>query len=105
MDAESLTGIYREIAKAISVDVAIELHKLFRGQQIIFPQRLYDQEYIEEYVKSHKTFSFRVLLEKQRSRMELIVTFLVVLEMMKTGLISIVQEEIFDDIMITSNVA
>lgn len=61
--------------------------------------------YIEEYVKSHKTFSFRVLLEKQRSRMELIVTFLVVLEMMKTGLISIVQEEIFDDIMITSNVA
>ncbi len=53
MDAESLTGIYREIAKAISVDVAIELHKLFRGQQIIFPQRLYDQEYIEEYVKSH----------------------------------------------------
>lgn len=61
--------------------------------------------YIEEYVKNHKTFSFRVLLEKQRSRMELIVTFLVVLEMMKTGLISIVQEEIFDDIMITSNVA
>lgn len=61
--------------------------------------------YIEEYVHTHKTFSFRTLLEKQRSKMELIVTFLVVLEMMKTGLISIVQEEIFDDIMITSNVA
>lgn len=61
--------------------------------------------YIEEYVHAHKTFSFRTLLEKQRSKMELIVTFLVVLEMMKTGLISIVQEEIFDDIMITSNVA
>lgn len=61
--------------------------------------------YIEQYVHTHKTFSFRTLLEKQRSKMELIVTFLVVLEMMKTGLISIVQEEIFDDIMITSNVA
>lgn len=61
--------------------------------------------YIEEYVHAHKTFSFRRLLEKQRNKMELIVTFLVVLEMMKMGLISIVQEEIFDDIMITSNVA
>ena len=61
--------------------------------------------YIEEYVHTHTTFSFRTLLEKQRSKMELIVTFLVVLEMMKTGLISIVQEAIFDDIMITSNVA
>lgn len=61
--------------------------------------------YIEEYVRSHKTFSFRKLLEKQNSKMEVIVTFLVVLEMMKVGRIQIVQENIFDDIMITSNEA
>ncbi len=60
--------------------------------------------YVEEYVKNHKTFSFRELLEKQRSKMEIIVTFLIILEMMKIGKISIVQEHIFDDIMITSNV-
>ena len=36
--------------------------------------------------------------------MEVIVTFLVILEMMKTGTITIAQENIFDDIMITSNV-
>ena len=60
--------------------------------------------YVEDYIKEHKTFSFRQLLEKQKSKMEIIVTFLIILEMMKTGKIFIVQEETFDDIMITSNV-
>ena len=61
--------------------------------------------YIEEYIGRHKTFSFRALLEKQHSKMEVIVTFLVMLELMKIGKISVVQEYTFDDILITSNVA
>ncbi|MBR1770615.1 MAG: segregation/condensation protein A [Lachnospiraceae bacterium] len=61
--------------------------------------------YVEAYAREHKTFSFRKLLEKQKSRAELIVTFLIILEMMKTGKIRISQEHIFDDILITSNVA
>lgn len=55
---------------------------------------------IENYILEHDKFSFRDLLEKQHSRMEIIVTFLVVLEMMKTGTIDIVQNSLFDDIMI-----
>lgn len=61
--------------------------------------------YIEAYAREHKVFSFRKLLEKQRNRMEVIVTFLIILELMKTGKILISQEEIFEDILITSNVA
>lgn len=61
--------------------------------------------YVEDYIKGHKTFSFRKLLEKQHSKVEVIVTFLVILEMMKLGRISIAQENIFDDIIITSNEA
>lgn len=61
--------------------------------------------YVEEYVKTHKTFSFRQLLEKQHSKMEIIVTFLVILEMMKMGKINISQENIFDDIIITGREA
>lgn len=61
--------------------------------------------YIEEYIQNHKTFSFRKLLEKQHSKMEIIVTFLVVLEMMKMGKITLEQDHTFDDIMITSKVA
>ncbi|RKI92859.1 segregation/condensation protein A [Parablautia intestinalis] len=61
--------------------------------------------YVEEYVRIHKKFSFMQLLEKQTSRMEIIVTFLVILEMMKLGKISIFQEDTFDDIVITSSPA
>lgn len=57
--------------------------------------------YIEDYVRSHRTFSFRSLLEKQHSKVEIIVTFMVILEMMKLGRIGIVQENLFDDIQIT----
>ncbi len=52
-------------------------------------------------MRSHKTFSFRKLLEKQSSKMEIIVTFLVILEMIKTGRIGIEQEDTFSDIIIT----
>lgn len=61
------------------------------------------QNFIETYVKNHKKFSFRNLLEKQGSRMELIVTFMAILEMMKQGTISIEQEDTFADIVITSS--
>jgi segregation and condensation protein A len=63
------------------------------------------QLYIEDYIKSHKTFSFKNLLERQGSKMEVIVTFMAVLEMMKQGVIFIEQEETFSDIIITSALA
>ncbi len=58
--------------------------------------------YVEEYIKHHRTFSFMELMEKQHSKMEVIVTFMVILEMMKMGKITIIQENTFDDIWITS---
>lgn len=60
--------------------------------------------YVEAYAREHKVFSFRKLLEKQSSKMEVIVTFLIILELMKVGKINISQEKIFDDILIQSNV-
>ena len=59
--------------------------------------------YIELYGQLHKKFSFKRILEKQNSKMEVIVTFLGVLELMKMGHISIVQKNIFDDILISYN--
>lgn len=59
--------------------------------------------YVEDFARKNKVFSFRKLLENQKSKMELIVTFLIILEMMKTGKITICQENIFDDILIESN--
>lgn len=62
------------------------------------------EEKIEElmdYAREHGRFSFRELLLIQTSKMQIIVMFLAVLEMMKTGKIAIVQEDIFDDIIIS----
>lgn len=60
---------------------------------------------IEMYVATHKKFSFKALLESQPTKMEIVVTFLVMLEMMKTGKIIITQDKLFDDITITSKIA
>ncbi len=58
--------------------------------------------YVEEYARSHKRFSFRQLLEEQKSKMHVVVTFLAILELMKTGVIQVAQEETFGEIMIDS---
>ena len=41
--------------------------------------------YIRAYIREHSRFSFRQLLEKQHSKTEIIVTFLVMLEEIKLG--------------------
>lgn len=48
--------------------------------------------YIHSYLKDHRRFSFRNLLEKQRSKMHIVVTFLAILEMMKLGEIRVEQD-------------
>ena len=60
---------------------------------------------LENYARENKFFSFRGLLEKQASKVEIIVTFLAILELMKVGKIFISQEKIFDDIQIESLIA
>ncbi len=55
---------------------------------------------IQEYGIRHKVFYFRNLLEKQSSKMEIIVTFLGILELIRLGRMKIEQEKIFDDIKI-----
>lgn len=58
--------------------------------------------YVEEYISQNKKCSFRNLLNHQKSKMKIIITFLTILEMMKTGKIEVEQDEIFAEIMITA---
>lgn len=66
-------------------------------EEVSLPDKM---EYIEEYARSHKRFTFRSLLEIQAGKMQVVVTFLAILELMKTGKILIKQEHIFDEILI-----
>ena len=59
-------------------------------------------DFVESYAKEHGTFSFRKMLEGQTSKMQIVVTFLAILELMKVGKVVIKQEHTFADIIITS---
>lgn len=56
--------------------------------------------YIQRFARHNGCFSFRQLLERQSTKVEVIVTFLGVLELMKISVIRVVQDGLFDDIQI-----
>lgn len=57
---------------------------------------------IRAQIKGLKRIRFYTLLEIQASKTQLVVTFLAVLELMKMGLVRVLQDNIFDDIIIDS---
>ena len=57
---------------------------------------------IRESLKGLKGINFKTLLEVQASKMNVIMTFLAILELMKIGHILIRQDELFGDIIIDS---
>lgn len=58
-------------------------------------------EYVKEYAREHGKFSFRQLLMESKSKMQVIVTFLAILELMKISFIRVEQDYTFADILIS----
>lgn len=50
--SSSLQGIYKEIADIIGVEATIAIYKELRGQQVTFPTRLYERNYVIKEVNS-----------------------------------------------------
>ena len=98
---EKLHSIYKSILRRQEDKMDPIRSKFGRIEQeeVNLPEKM---DYVEEYARTHKKFSFRQLLEKQCSRTQIVVTFLAILELMKTGKIAIHQEHLFDDIEIES---
>ncbi len=96
-----LNQIFRSIVRKQQdkIDPVRSRFGTIEKEDVNLPEKI---AYIEAYGREHKTYSFRQLLERQQSRNELIVTFLAILELMKTGRIRISQEQLFDDIEITA---
>ena len=97
-----LNDIFQDILKrqADKTDPIRSKFGKIEKEEVTLPEKL---EYVYEYAKVHHRFSFRDLLKKQASKVQIIVTFLAVLELMKTGEIQVYQEHTFDDIIITSD--
>lgn len=52
VEIENFREVYREIARQTSVETAKVIHKLFGGQQISFPKKLYCTEYVNECIRN-----------------------------------------------------
>ena len=101
---EKLNNIFRSIMKK-QVDKIDPIRSKFRKiqkEELSLEDCMHS---LEDYAKNHKQFSFRALLDGAKSKTEVIVTFLAILELMKVGATFITQEAIFDDIQITSQIA
>ena len=101
VDLSKLNKIFQDVMKRQTdkIDPIRSKYGKIEKEEVTLPEKL---SYVEEYAKLHKKFSFRQLLTKQASKVQIVVTFLAILELMKVGKIKIVQEHTFDDIEITS---
>ncbi len=98
-----LNAIFKEVMKKQEDKIDTRHHTFgkIEKEEVTVEDKL---EYLNKYITSHKKFSFKELLTKQKSKTQVVVTFLAILEMMKIGTIVVEQEKTFDDIIITSNV-
>ena len=94
---ERLNAIFQSIMKRQDdkIDPIRSKFGKIEKEEVSLPEKL---DFVEHYAREHKKFSFRDLLEKQCSKTQVVVTFLAILELMKSGVIQIRQEHIFDDI-------
>lgn len=96
---EKLNSIYKSIIRRQEdkIDPIRSKFGKIEKEEISLSDKLLQ---MREYARGNRRFSFRQLLEKQHSRVQMIVTFLSILELMKMGHIHVVQEELFDDIQV-----
>lgn len=102
MNLQKLNAIFKEVMKrqVEKIDPVRSKFGNIEREEIDLSAKM---NYIRNYAKENKRFNFRDLLQKSESKIELVVTFLVVLEYMKIGRFTVVQETQFGDIMIENN--
>lgn len=64
-------------------------------EAVTLPEKM---DEVREYARKHGKFGFRALLEEQPAKVEVIVTFLSILELMKEGVLNVNQDSLFADI-------
>ena len=46
VDKQLFNSVYRDIAEAFGMDVAIQFYQMYKGMQISFPTRLFNPDYV-----------------------------------------------------------
>lgn len=64
-DSEFLNSVYREISEKLGSDVALEIYKMFKGQQICFPVRFLNSAKIHRMIaEEYDGTNLRILAAK-----------------------------------------
>ncbi len=94
---ELLSSIFKDVMKrnANKLDPIRSSFGKIQKEEVNFTEKVLR---IQEYGIKHKKCSFRKLLDNSKSKVEIIVTFLGILELIKMGRVTIEQEGIFQDI-------
>ena len=98
----TLNRVFQDVMKrqADKIDPVRSKFGKLEKEEVTVEEKL---ESVTDYAREHKHFSFRTLLGSQKSKMQTVVTFLAVLQLIKEGILIVQQEHAFDDIMITAN--
>ena len=99
MTLEKLNAIYKSVIRRQEdkIDPIRSKFGTIEKEEVSLSDKMLE---VREFAREHRKFSFRNLLERQCSKVQVIVTFLSILELMKMGHIHVQQEELFDDISI-----
>ena len=94
-----LNEIFKEVMRRCDdkIDPLRSKFGKIEKEEVPLPDKLL---YVEEFAKKHSRFSFRQLLSEQKTKIHIVVTFLAILELVKTGVLSIKQDQKRDDILI-----
>ena len=96
---EKLNNIYQSILKKqeSKIDPIRSKFGTIEKEEVSLSDKMLQ---MKEYTFHHRRFSFRQLLTEQSSRVQIIVTFLSILELIKMGYICVRQDHLFDDIQV-----
>ena len=101
VDLSKLNDIFQMVLKRQmdKIDPVRSKFGKIEMEEVSLPDKM---DFVTDTLKKRKRCSFKQLLEQQSSKMEVIVSFLAVLELIKIGKIEVHQEKTFDDIYIDS---
>lgn len=100
MNLAKLNDIFQEVLKRqeYKVDKVRSKFGRIEKEEVNLEEKII---YVKNIILEKRVCSFRQLLLEGKSKMQIIVTFLAVLELIKTSMIRVEQEHIMDDITIT----
>lgn len=99
LESVSLDALLEAVRQAMVSETASSADGVIAPVRISLPEKI---AHLESLLTQHGHFSFNRVLEQATSRMEIIVTFLALLQLMKRRKVLVEQRKLFGDIVVSS---